>query len=227
MTLHLPPVYPITDKDLAGRKTHASILKELVRGGASLVQIRDKRTPLRELLPDLLRCVELAERHGVLLVINDRCDLALSSGAAGVHLGQEDLPPEAARRVLGPSRMIGYSTHSIRQVRRAGRMPVNYIGFGPVYLTSTKSNPSPVVGLQELSRACRESSRPVVAIGGIGMDRISEVLAAGAASAAVISALMSASNLARRMEELLKRATAREWSGMRTGMPRSPGRIRQ
>ena len=207
MRLRLPPIYPITDKALACKPNHLSILRELVRGGAALVQVRDKQTPVRELLQDLLRCVEFADKHGVLLIVNDRCDLALSSGARGVHLGQEDLPPEAARTIFGPQRVIGFSTHSIRQVRQSHTLPIDYISIGPVYATSTKLNPSSLVGLTNLSRACRESPRPVVAIGGIGLEQVPEVLEAGAVSIAVISALMSSPNLARRMEEFLKKAT--------------------
>lgn len=209
MKLHLPRIYPITDKDLACKPTHLSILKELVRGGARVAQIRDKQTPVRDLLQDLLRCVEFAEKHSVSLIVDDRCDLALSSGASGVHLGQGDLPPEAARTLLGVKSVIGYSTHSIKQVRLSLNLPVDYIGFGPVYATSTRQNPSPVVGLTALRRACRETTRPVVAIGGIGLEQIPEVLEAGAASAAIIFALMTAPNLARRMEELLAKATVK------------------
>lgn len=208
MRLHLPRIYPITDKSLARRPTHLSILRELVGGGATLVQIRDKQTPVRELLQDLLRCTEFAEKHGVLLVIDDRCDLVLCCGAAGVHLGQEDIAPEAARKLLGAKRVIGYSTHSLKQVKLAASLPVDYLGFGPVYSTSTRKDPAPVVGLRGLARACRESPQPVVAIGGIDLERIAAVLAAGAASAAVISSLMSAPHLARRMEEFLRKATA-------------------
>jgi thiamine-phosphate pyrophosphorylase len=207
MRLRLPPIYAITDKALARKPNHLSILRELVRGGACLVQVRDKQTPVRELLQDLLRCVEFAEKHRVLLIVNDRCDLALCSGANGVHLGDEDLPPEAARIIFGRNRVIGFSTHSIRQVRQSRDLPIDYIGFGPVYATSTKLNALPCVGLTKLRRACRESPRPVVAIGGIGLEQVPEVLRTGAASIAVISALMSSSNLARRMEEFLKKAT--------------------
>ncbi len=226
MRLQLPLVYPITDKSLAGRPTHYSIIKELVRGGAGLVQIRDKETPVRELLPDLRRCADFAERHGVLLIINDRCDLVLSCGASGVHLGQEDLPPESARELLGRDRVIGYSTHSVSQIRHACSLPVDYIGFGPVRTTTTKQNPSPVVGLEGLRRACKVSTKPVVAIGGIGMELIPAVLEAGAASAAVISALMRCPDLARGMEQLLKRATEREWSGTPAGRLRARDRAR-
>jgi thiamine-phosphate pyrophosphorylase len=202
----IPPIYPITDKKLAHRKTHLSILKELVRGGAQFVQIRDKSTPISELLNDLRQCVEFAQIKGVTLIVNDRCDLVLSCGASGVHLGQEDLPPDSARAVLGQEKVIGFSTHSLAQVRKAAALPVQYLGFGPIYLTSTKANPSPVVGLQRLAQACRASFVPVVAIGGIGLEHVRQVLDAGAASAAVISALMNAKDIAGRMERFLEAA---------------------
>lgn len=210
MRFTLPPVYPITDKALAGRRSHLEILRELARGGATLVQIRDKETPVRELLEDLRRCVEFARARDIRLIVNDRCDLALCSAAGGVHLGQEDLPPEAARAVLGPESIIGFSTHSISQVRRAQGLPLDYLGFGPVFTTSTKAAPSPVTGLKNLARACREAGLPVVAIGGVGPSNIRDVIASGAASAAVISSLMTAKSIARRMAELRALATGTE-----------------
>jgi len=209
MKFILPPIYPITDKVLAQRTSHLSILRELVRGGARLVQIRDKVTPVKELLRDLRRCAEFARKKGVTLIVNDRCDLALSCDAAGVHLGQDDLPPAAARIILGPKRIIGFSTHSIAQARKSFRLPVQYIGFGPVFGTSTKNNSSPAVGVRNLAQACAASPTPVVAIGGIGLEQVREVLDAGAASAAVISALMTAADLARQMERFLEKATGK------------------
>jgi thiamine-phosphate pyrophosphorylase len=206
MQFKLPRIYPITDKQLARRTSHLSILKELARGGARMVQIRDKSTPIHELLADLYHCVEFASGKGIILIVNDRCDLALSSGAAGVHLGQEDLPPKAARSILGNKVSIGLSTHSIAQVRKASLLPIQYIGFGPIYATSTKTDAASPSGLRKLARACQESVLPVVAIGGIGLEQIREVLQAGAASAAVISALMKAPNLAREMQKFLDKA---------------------
>jgi thiamine-phosphate pyrophosphorylase len=206
MKLRLPPVYPITDKRLSGKPSHLAIVRELIRGGASLIQIRDKETSVRELLSDLRRCVEYAAVFGVQIIVNDRCDLALLSGAAGVHLGQDDLPPVAARGVLGRGAIFGFSTHSFAQVRKSIRLPIEYIGFGPIFATSTKPNHFPLVGLAALQQACRLSAKPVVAIGGIDLGQIRDVLDAGAASAAVISSLMQAKNLARRMEQLLKAA---------------------
>jgi len=156
-----------------------------------------------------MRCVEFAHKKNLTLIVNDRCDLVLSCHAMGVHLGQEDIPPAAARAILEKNQIIGFSTHSIAQVREARNMPVQYIGFGPVYGTSTKANASPTVGLRRLQDACRASHVPVVAIGGIGLDQVRPVLDAGAASAAIISSLMTARNLARQMERFLKRATER------------------
>ncbi len=206
MRFKLPPIYPITDKKLAHRTSHLSILKELVRGGAELVQIRDKSTPSQELLRDLRQCVEFAAGKGMTLIVNDRCDLALSSGAMGVHLGQEDLPPEAARAILGREKIIGFSTHSLGQVRKSLHLPVQYIGFGPVFATTTKGNSIAAVGLRRLALACKASTVPVVAIGGIGLDQVRAVLDAGAESLAVISSLMKAKDLARQMERFLERA---------------------
>jgi thiamine-phosphate pyrophosphorylase len=209
MQITLPPIYPITDKKLARRTTHLSIIKELVRGGAQLIQVRDKSTPLGELLRDLKNCVEFAQSKRVTLIINDRCDLALSCGAMGVHLGQEDLPPEAARGILGRNIIIGLSAHSIAQIRKSARLPIQYIGYGPVYATSTKEDALPATGLKNLARACKASRLPVVAIGGISLDRVREVLQAGAASAAVISALMTSKNLALQMERFLQQAATK------------------
>jgi thiamine-phosphate pyrophosphorylase len=209
LTFPIPPVYPITDKSLARINNHYGILKELVSGGARFVQIRDKSTPLRDFVADLERCVEFASDNDVTLILNDRCDLALSCGASGVHLGQEDLRPETARTILGKDKIIGFSTHSLRQVREAQTHPVQYLGFGPVYRTSTKDNASPTVGLKTLEKACRESRLPVVAIGGIGLAQVREVLHAGAAGVAVISALMTAPDIARRMHDFLSAAMER------------------
>jgi thiamine-phosphate pyrophosphorylase len=209
-TLELPPVYPITDKLLARRDSHMAIVRELVRGGATLIQVRDKETPVSELLADLRRCVEYCLIREVTLIVNDRVDLALCSGASGVHLGQEDLPPSAAREILGPGKIIGYSTNTSAQVRQTRKMPIQYIGVGPIFPTSTRKNPSPVVGIEGLRTACIRSSWPVVAIGGIALKDVRRVLAAGAASLAVISAIMRATSPAKQMEMFLREASDRE-----------------
>jgi len=203
----LPPVYAITDKRLAAKDTHLAIIRELVRGGCTLVQVRDKETPVGPLLADLRRCADFCQAHHVVFIVNDRCDLALSVGASGVHLGQEDLPPEAARDLLGPDRIIGFSTNTLLHVRRSANLPIQYIGHGPIFPTTTRKNPSPVVGIEGLRAICPRSPWPVVAIGGIGPDTLKDVLDAGAASAAVISSLMEARSIARQMERFLRIAS--------------------
>jgi thiamine-phosphate pyrophosphorylase len=206
MQFTLPPIYPITDKKLANSANHLSILKELVRGGAKFVQIRDKSTPVQELLRDLRQCVEFAQKKDVILVVNDRCDLVLSSSAMGVHLGQEDLPPAVARTVLGEEKIIGLSTHSVGQVQKSAGLPIQYIGFGPIYATATKDSAHPAIGLQRLALACERSTLPVVAIGGIEIEQVPGILKAGASSVAVISSLMRAENLASRMHQFLEKS---------------------
>jgi thiamine-phosphate pyrophosphorylase len=205
MTFKFPRIYPITDKRMANRSTHLSILKDLARGGATLVQIRDKSTPIKELLRDLIRCVEFAEDKGITLIVNDRCDIAMSCGAMGVHLGQDDLPPLNARQLLG-KKVLGFSTHSIHQARLAQNLPIDYLAFGPVFNTASKENLSPTVGLTMLGRVCKRSSLPVVAIGGIGLDQVANVVAAGASSIAVISSIMKSPNIALQTERFIEKA---------------------
>ena len=206
MRFELPLIYPITDKHLARKNSHLVIIKELRRGGAQVVQIRDKDTPPRELIRDLEKCRQYAETQDMTLILNDRCDLVMSAGLAGVHLGQEDLPPDAARALIGKKRIIGYSTHTLAQARMSRDLPVDYIGFGPVYPTATKTNAGSAAGLKKLASVCRAAAAPVVAIGGIGLEHIRPVLEAGAASAAVISAIMTAKSIARQTELFLETA---------------------
>ncbi len=206
MQFRIPPIYPITDKRLSGKNTHLAIVRELIRGGAALIQIRDKGTPVRELLLDIRRCVEYAAGFDVQIIVNDRCDLALLGGAGGVHLGQDDLFPACAREVMGRRAIVGFSTHSPAQARQANRLPVDYVAFGPIFATATKPDSSPATGLAALRRICRQSTRPVVAIGGIGLGQVHEIREAGAASIAVISAIMQARSIARSLEQFLRAA---------------------
>jgi thiamine-phosphate pyrophosphorylase len=132
----------------------------------------------------------IARGAGIPFVVNDRVDVALLAGADGVHLGQDDLPAAAVRRLLGPDRWVGLSTHDPLQVDASTAEPVDYIGFGPVFPTATKSSPSPVVGLEGLHQAVARSRRPVVAIGGIRLEDLPAVRAAGAHAAALVTALL-------------------------------------
>jgi thiamine-phosphate pyrophosphorylase len=187
----LPRVYPLTDVQLSGL-SHPEQVQRLSVGGATLVQLREKRMPALEFYEQAKAAVDVAETNKVKLIINDRVDVALAIHAHGVHLGQDDMPPEAARRLLGAEAIIGYSTHTVEQALAALTLPVDYIAIGPIFQTSTKADTSPVLGLDGL-RAVRRATGdfPLVAIGGITRANAADVIAAGADSVAVISALLS------------------------------------
>ena len=187
----LPKVYPISDASLSGLP-HAKQIELLSDGGATFIQLREKILSPFEFFQQATVAVEFARNRGVQVIINDRVDIALAVKADGVHLGQDDLPPEAARRVLGPEATIGYSTHNLEQVRRALALPIDYLAIGPIFSTTSKSDTEPVVGLEGL-RAVRKmiSKLPIVAIGGITHQNANAVIEAGATSVAVISTLLS------------------------------------
>ncbi|HTG87487.1 MAG TPA: thiamine phosphate synthase [Pyrinomonadaceae bacterium] len=187
-----PTVYPITDVSIGGT-SHADQVSLLADGGATFVQLREKNLPILDFYNDAKAALSVARQRGVTLIINDRVDLALAIGADGVHLGQDDLPPDAARKLLGDKAVIGYSTHNVSQAIAAARLPVDYVAIGPIFETGTKANPDPVVGLEGL-RAVRDAigNLPLVAIGGITLAGAASVIEAGADSIALISALLSA-----------------------------------
>jgi thiamine-phosphate pyrophosphorylase len=187
----LPRVYPITDVELSGL-SHAEQVRLLSLGGASLIQLREKRMPALEFYEQ----AKAAQQAGVQLIINDRVDIALAIGARGVHLGQDDLSPEAARKLLGPQAVIGYSTHNVDQAISATKLPIDYLAIGPIFSTSTKSDTAPVLGLDGLRTVRRAiGAFPLVAIGGITLTNARAVIDAGADSVAVISALLSAADI--------------------------------
>jgi thiamine-phosphate diphosphorylase len=200
----LPKLYPVTDARLSGL-SHAQQVARLIDGGATFIQLREKRRSPREFYREAEEALRVARARGARLIINDRVDIALALRADGVHLGQDDLPPEAARRILGSRAIIGYSTHNLEQAREAARLPVDYIAIGPIFSTSSKDNPDPVVGLEELSRVRRVTGDlPLVAIGGINLENAREALNAGAVSVAVISSLLAQpSEISSRTRELL------------------------
>jgi thiamine-phosphate pyrophosphorylase len=184
-------VYPITDTEISGI-SHADQVSLLADGGATFVQLREKNLPALDFYNEAKAALAIARQRGVTLIINDRVDVALALGAPGVHLGQDDLPPEAARKLLGNDAVIGFSTHNVAQAIAAGALPVDYIAIGPIFQTGTKAKPDPVVGLEGL-RAVRKAigERRLVAIGGITQENAASVIDAGADAVAVISALLS------------------------------------
>jgi len=170
----------------------------LFEGGARRIQVRNKNATARELLDQVERILALAPPDAQ-VIVNDRVDIALIAGAAGVHLGQTDLPPAAAREILGPERIIGVSTHNLDQALAADKLPVDYVAVGPIFATLTKENPDPVLGLKELATICKAIHKPVVAIGGIRLDNVEHVLDAGATSVAVIRGLLDSADIAARV----------------------------
>lgn len=206
MSFSLPKIYPITDSLISGL-SHAEQVEVLAAGGASLIQLREKRASPIEFYRQAIDAMSVARRLGVQIIINDRVDIAIAVKADGVHLGQDDLPPDRARRLLGESRVIGFSAHVLEQALAADAAGIDYLAIGPVFQTSTKDNPDPVVGLETVSEVRRLVSTPLVAIGGITLETARTVIEAGANSVAVISDLLSAGDITertRRFIELLR-----------------------
>jgi thiamine-phosphate pyrophosphorylase len=190
MILELPKIYPITDIGFSCL-SHAEQVERLAAGGATFIQMREKNLPAAEFFAQAMTTVELARRLSVRIIINDRADVALATKADGVHLGQDDLPPDAARRILGNNAVIGYSTHNLDQAERALSLPIDYLAIGPIFATTSKADTEPVVGLEGLRSVVRRvNGVPIVAIGGITFENAHAVIEAGATSVAVISALL-------------------------------------
>jgi len=181
-------LYAITDRHLA-LLPHDEIVAQLLVAGVRTIQLRDKTASTKELLDAARDCLKLTRAAGARLILNDSIEVALASDADGIHLGQEDSSVEKARRLLGPEKVIGLSTHTIEQFRAGLTTSADYLAVGPVFPTSTKESPSPVVGLNLVKAAHEISDRAVVAIGGIDTRRARSVIDAGADATAVISAL--------------------------------------
>ncbi len=191
MNFKLPQIYPITDARLS-KLSHAAQVEKFIEGGATLVQLREKYASPKTFYEQAAKALEIARQHNVKIIINDRVDIALALKADGVHLGQDDLPPAQARKILGANAIIGFSTHNPAQAIRALEMPVDYLAIGPVFATKTKENPDPAVGLKgvEIVRQAI-GDFPLVAIGGINLQNFREVFDAGADSLAIISDLLN------------------------------------
>ena len=197
-------VYPIIDTLGDPARSHVELADEILQAGAPLVQLRLKDHPSGTFV-EIARAVKaVADRRGARLIINDRADVAQLVDAAGVHLGQEDLPPAAARQILGPGKIIGVSTHSLAQVETVARDGVaDYIGFGPIYRTTSKERPDPVQGLEGLRAVRSRITLPIVAIGGITAATVPDALAAGADAAALIAEIVRAADVTATVRALM------------------------
>ncbi|WP_077038026.1 thiamine phosphate synthase [Pelomonas sp. KK5] len=202
LSLHL-----VTDTALCGARGVEAVVAAAVRGGASIVQLREKTLETRPFVERARALKALLTPLGVPLLINDRVDVALACGADGVHVGQNDMPPEDVRRLM-PGALIGLSIESAGQVMAAERAPVDYYGISPVFGTSTKTDAAPPLGLAGLRRIRAMTGRPLVAIGGIGFDNATAVMDAGADGLAVVSLLCTAADpaeAAARLRGLIRR----------------------
>jgi thiamine-phosphate pyrophosphorylase len=208
--MKLPRLYPILDTEaLSARGIRlTTAAAAFLDGGAGILQLRHKGHWSREIFDAARDVARLCREAGSPLVVNDRADFALLL-EAGLHLGQDDLPPRDARRLIGSDALLGFSSHNPAQLCAAGGEPVDYIALGPVFTTASKRNPDPVVGVQDISRCRALTEKPLVAIGGITRENAVQVLRAGADSVAVISGLLPESSSAHAL-----RARMEEWQSL-------------
>ena len=210
MKLPPTPLYVICDQDVCAQAgwTLVDYASACLNGGARLVQIRMKNASGRSLLDEAIEIVERSRKAGATVIVNDRADVARLSHADGVHVGQDDLSPEHVRAVCGDDVLVGLSTHTAEQIAAAVEAPINYLAIGPIFGTSTKDTGYSAVGLTRVADAAAIASPrqlPVVAIGGITLDRAHAVIAAGAAMVAVIGDLLISGSPEARVREYLER----------------------
>lgn len=201
--LALPPLYVILDAALLPNDP-VEFEKRLMEAGARLLQYRNKTAPAREVLQAAQALGVTARQEGASFLVNDRPDIARLAWADGVHVGQDDLEVAAARAIVGSDAIVGISTHNLEQFKAAAETDADYIAVGPVFATRSKAKPDPVVGLELIREARQLTSKPIVAIGGITLERAAEVIAAGADSVAVISDILAAKNPAARVKQYLE-----------------------
>jgi thiamine-phosphate pyrophosphorylase len=191
----LSGLYIILDPSVCPARPLVEVLTTAAEAGASLFQYRNKTASMKDAYVEALALRQAATKVGVLFIINDRCDLALAVDADGVHLGQGDLPLDLAKKVMGPDKLIGISTHNPDQVREATAGKPDYLGFGPIFKPGSKQGHDPMVGLEGLRAMRSLTSLPVFAIGGIQIDQAGEVMRAGANGVAIISAILKAPDI--------------------------------
>jgi len=205
MKLVFPRLYAIMDATLL-RGSELAFAEVMVESGVELIQYRNKKSSSRSLFEVSRHLARFVSARGARYVVNDRADIAALVEAGGVHLGQEDLGVEEARAICGATRWVGISTHALEQVQQADKTSADYVAVGPIFATRTKENPEEVVGLDFIRRARDLTRKPLVAIGGITLERASEVFRSGADCVAVARDLLCAADPASRAREFLKAA---------------------
>lgn len=198
------PLYAIVDTLNRSELSFVDLAEKLCAGGAKLLQLRVKDLPTRDFLVTAQKVRQICRLHGCLLIINDRADVALAVNADGVHVGQEDLPLAAARKVIGPGKIVGVSTHDPQQAVTAERGGADYIGFGPLFGTNTKATGYTARGLAQLREIRKLVALPIVAIGGVTVERAPSALEAGANAVAMISDVVLAADVTAKVRETLR-----------------------
>lgn len=203
-----PGLMLVTDRLLSGKRSVAEVVEAAVEGGVSVVQLREKDAPIREFIDLSRRVLEILRPRRIPLLINDRVDVALAVCADGVHLGQSDMAPADARRLLGPKAIIGLTVETMAQARAAEQLEVNYLGVSPIFPTPTKTDTGPAWGMEGLRKLRSLISKRLIAIGGINETNAASALEAGADGIAVVSAICAAPDpekAARRLREIVDR----------------------
>ncbi len=196
-------LYVVTDAGLSRGRSHEQIAVRALDGGANVIQLRDKSKSTLELYNTALRLQEMASRAGALFIVNDRIEVALAVEAHGLHIGQDDLPADVARKLLGPKPVLGVSVENGEQAEQAERDGADYVAIGPIYeARGTKDDAGPPVGVRAITKLRQYTDLPIVAIGGIKPEAVGDVIGAGADGVAVVSAVVSAENVAEAAAEL-------------------------
>lgn len=204
----LTGLYLILDPSVSPTRSLHDALRQSAQAGVRIVQYRNKTTSMKEAYAEALPLRKLSGELNVLFIVNDRCDLALAVDADGVHLGQGDLPLDLARKVIGPKKLIGISTHNPEQVLAASAGKPDYLGFGPIFKPGSKQDHDPVVGIDGLRAVLALTSLPIFAIGGITVENVGEVMKAGANGVAVISAILKAQDIKQAVSDFLAQMPA-------------------
>ena len=203
MQVIIPIIYPIIDSSLFTLDNIGKTAEAIIDGGAKILQLRAKRLSSKEFLETARIIRKITKDKGTVFIVNDRVDIALLTDADGVHLGQGDLPVKEARRLLGNNKIIGYSTHNLREALEAVRLPVDYISFGPIFPTKTKEDAQTPKGLKGLSEVRKSVGIPIVAIGGITETNMAHVLKEGVESVAMISEILTSLDISKKLNRLI------------------------
>jgi thiamine-phosphate pyrophosphorylase len=197
-------LHVITDTELQDRFSHVELARMAIAGGANTIQFRQKSGPTREMIETAKQMKQLCKNHGVTFIVNDRLDVAIASDSDGLHLGQDDFPTPLAREILGINKIYGGSAVTLDEAQKCLDEGADYVGFGPVYTTTSKTDAGPVTGIEIMEEVIAKIPLPLIAIGGVNKDNASALIQAGAYGIAVISAVCCQQDPERATRELLR-----------------------